>query len=182
MVNPANPIDDPLGTAGWDDERGDDRLSQLVRDASRAFTRAIQERLARHGIPYSYWAFLRVLWKSDGMTQKELSERAGLMANTTFSAMRTMEAEGYIVRSQLPTNKKNVYVHLTREGRALQKKLLPVVDEPNVLCIEGLSRAEVQVARRVLIAMIDSLARDESFRARENPPAAATRRPRAPAA
>jgi len=167
MVNPAHPIEDPLGTAGWDDDRGEDRLSQLVRDASRAFTRSIQDRLALHGIPYSYWAFLRVLWKADGITQKELSDRAGLMANTTLSTIRTMEAEGLIVRRQLPSNKKNVYVHLTREGRALQKKLLPVVDEPNLLCMQGLKRSDIQIARKVLMAVTARLNEDDDSRKRK---------------
>jgi DNA-binding MarR family transcriptional regulator len=71
----------------WREAVPNDRLAHLIRDASRAFHRALQVRLAQHGVQFGHWTFLRILWESDGLTQKELSERAGVMEPTTFSAM-----------------------------------------------------------------------------------------------
>ena len=121
----------------WREAVPNDRLAHLIRDTERAFRRALQIRLAAHGVPFGHWSFLRILWEADGLTQKELSERAGVMEPTTFSAMKAMEDQGYIERRQLPTNKKNVYVYLTSKGRALK------------------------TTRKVLFAMIENLAHDE---------------------
>ncbi len=145
----------------WREAVPNDRLAHLVRDAGRAYTRALQIRLAQHDVPFGHWTFLRILWESDGLTQRELSERAGVMEPTTFAAMKNMESLGYIERRQLPDNKKNMYVHLTPAGRALKKKLIPLAEETNHVSTQGISAADVQTTRRVLLAILQNLAQDE---------------------
>ena len=145
----------------WREAVPNDRLAHLVRDAARAFQRALQMRLAEHGIAFGHWTFLRILWEADGLTQKELSERAGVMEPTTFAAMKAMETQGYILRKQLPTNKKNVYVHLSAQGRALKKKLVPLAENSNLVSVAGLTERDLQTTRKVLLAMIENLAQDE---------------------
>ena len=145
----------------WREAVPDDRMAHLIRDTERAFRRALQNRLAAHQVPFGHWSFLRILWATDGLTQKELSERAGVMEPTTFAAIKAMELLGYITREQLPTNKKNVYVHLTAAGRALKKRLVPLAEETNQLSVTGLDPAELAITRRVLLTMIENLANDE---------------------
>ena len=145
----------------WQEAVPNDRLAHLVRDAGRAYTRALQLRLAEYGVPFGHWAFLRILWECDGLTQRELSDRAGVMEPTTFAAMKTMEALGYIERRQLPDNKKNMYVHLTPAGRALKKKLVPLAEDTNQVSIQGLSASDIQTTRRVLLTILSNLAQDE---------------------
>ncbi|MCY1165336.1 MULTISPECIES: MarR family winged helix-turn-helix transcriptional regulator [Polaromonas] len=145
----------------WREAVPNDRMAHLIRDTERAFRRALQIRLAEHGVPFGHWSFLRILWEADGLTQKELSSRAGVMEPTTFSAMKAMESLGYIVRKQLPTNKKNVYVHLTDSGRALKKVLVPLAEDTNRISTRNVSPADLATARKVLLSMIDNLAADE---------------------
>jgi DNA-binding MarR family transcriptional regulator len=153
----------------WREAVPNDRLAHLIRDASRAFHRALQVRLAQHGVPFGHWTFLRILWESDGLTQKELSERAGVMEPTTFTAMKAMESLGYIVRKQIPTNKKNMYVHLSDKGRALKKLLVPLAEETNNVSIEGIAPEHIKLTRTVLLAMIENLARDELLQDKGTP-------------
>jgi DNA-binding MarR family transcriptional regulator len=145
----------------WREAVPNDRLAHLIRDTERAFRRALQIRLAEYGVPFGHWSFLRILWESDGLTQKELSVRAGVMEPTTFAAMKAMEAQGYILRKQLPTNKKNIYVHLTETGRALKKRLVPLAEDTNHISTRQVSTEDLATTRRVLLAMIDNLAKDE---------------------
>ena len=145
----------------WQEAVPNDRLAHLVRDAGRAYTRALQVRLAQHDVPFGHWTFLRILWEKDGITQRELSDRAGVMEPTTFSAMKAMEALGYIERRQSPENKKNMYVYLTPQGRALQKKLVPLAEQTNQVSTQGLSAQEVQATRGVLLKLLQNLAADE---------------------
>jgi DNA-binding MarR family transcriptional regulator len=146
----------------WREAVPEDRLAHLVRDAARAFQKALQTRLASNGVAFGHWAFLRILWESDGLTQKELSERAGVMEPTTFAAMKAMEALGYITRKHLPTNKKNVYVYLTPQGRGLKKRLVPLAEETNHVSVRNLSSVDLQTTRRVLLSMIENLAQNEA--------------------
>jgi len=116
-------------------------------------------RLAGHGVPFGHWTFLRILWERDGLTQRELSTEAGVTEPTTFAAIRAMEKQGYVTRRQVADNRKNVYVHLTAKGRALETKLVPLAEEVNNRAVKGVTSADVRAARRVLLTVIGNLSR-----------------------
>ena len=121
--------------------------------------RALQARLTAHDVSFGHWTFLRILWEYDGLTQRELSEQAGVMEPSTFSAIRAMEELGYVSRRQTPHNRKNVYVHLTAKGRALKAKLVPLAEEVNTIAVNGVAAGDIEATRRALLAMIANLAR-----------------------
>ena len=122
--------------------------------------RALQARLAAHRVPFGHWTFLRILWQRDGLTQRELSAGAGVTEPSTFAAIRAMEKQGYVTRRQIADNRKNVYVHLTAKGRALEAKLVPLAEKVNRRAVRGVSPAEVRAARRVLLSIIANLSRE----------------------
>ena len=147
----------------WREAVPDDRLAHLVKDATRALVRALQMRLAGHGVSFGHWTFLRILWEHDGLTQRELSVQAGVMEPTTFSAIKAMEQLGYVQRRRLPDNRRNVFVHLTAAGRALKRKLVPLAVEVNRVAEKGVPAADLARLRAGLLAIIENLARDEEL-------------------
>jgi DNA-binding MarR family transcriptional regulator len=134
-----------------------ERLAHLTKEAWRVFVRALQTRLAAHGVPFGHWTFLRVLWEEDGITQRALSEAAGVAEPSTAAAMRAMEELGYVTRRQVRGNRKNVYVHLTAKGRALKAKLEPLAEEVNTIAVRGASAADVAATRRTLLLIVENL-------------------------
>src|SRR3954452_13320293 len=82
----------------WREAVPNDRLAHLIRDAAKGLMRALHLRLLEHDVSIGHWSFLRILWEQDGITQRELSEQAGVMEPTTFSALKAMEERGYITR------------------------------------------------------------------------------------
>jgi DNA-binding MarR family transcriptional regulator len=146
----------------WHESVPDDRLAHLVRDAGRAFNKRLQARLQAHQVSFGHWTFLRILWTEDGLTQKQLSDLAGVMEPTTFSAIKAMEEMGYLERRQKPDNRKNMYVHLTAKGRALQKQLVPLAVDVNHVAVKGLSKTDLLTTRKVLLKLIENLAQDEA--------------------
>ena len=145
----------------WREAVPNDRLAHLVKDATRALVRALQVRLMEHGVSFGHWTFLRILWEHDGLTQRALSEQAGVMEPTTFSALKAMEKLGYIERRQLADNRKNVYVFLTARGHDLKGTLIPLAEEVNRVAVAGMEPADVARVRGALLAVIENLARDE---------------------
>jgi DNA-binding MarR family transcriptional regulator len=146
----------------WQRDIPKDRLAHIVKDATRGLVRALTVRLAEHGVSFGHWTFLRILWAHDGVTQRELSEQAGVMEPTTFAAIKAMEKLGYVTRKQLPDNRKNVYVYLTPKGRALKAKLVPLAVEVNNIAVRGVRAEEIEVTRRVLVAMLENLSREKA--------------------
>jgi DNA-binding MarR family transcriptional regulator len=144
----------------WHEAVPDDRMAHLVKDVTRSFLRSLQARLASKGVSLGHWTYLRILWEQDGLTQRALSEEAGVMEPTTLGALRAMESLGYIERKQLPGNRKNNYVFLTPAGRALKKKLVPLAEEVNHMALNSLDAADIATTRRCLLVMLDNLAGD----------------------
>jgi MarR family transcriptional regulator, organic hydroperoxide resistance regulator len=146
-----------------------DRLAHVIRETTRALVRALTQRLAQHNVSFGHWAFLRILWQQDGLTQRELSEQAGVMEPTTFAALKSMEELGLVERRQLPENRKNVYVHLTPQGRALKAKLVPLAEEVNRVATRGVPADDIAAMRRALELMLANLGADAAV-SRSLPP------------
>jgi len=66
-----------------------------------------------------------------------------------------------------------MYVYLTEKGRALKETLVPLAEDTNTVSIHGLTAEDVKTTRRVLLTMIENLARDEWL---ESPPGKANRK------
>lgn len=146
----------------WHDDVPNDRMAHLVKDTTRAFLRALQDRLSKHDVQLGHWTFLRILWERDGITKRELSAEAGVMEPTTFSALQAMEALGYVTLERRPTNRKNVYVFLTPLGKRLRKTLVPLAEEVNDIAVRRLSSEDVAITRRALLVMLDNLTQDQN--------------------
>ena len=54
-----------------------------------------------------------------------------------------------------------MYAYLTEKGRALKENLVPLAEDTNKVSIHGLTAEDVKITRRVLLAMIENLARGE---------------------
>lgn len=145
----------------WREAVPNDRMAHLVKDVTRCFLRSLQVRLDSKGVSLGHWTFLRILWLRDGLTQRELSQEAGLVEPTTLVALRSMEALGYITRERAEGNRKNIYVHLTPEGRALKRKLIPLAEQVNAMAMQELSEADIETTRRTLLVMLGNLAADD---------------------
>ena len=93
-----------------------ERIARLVRLAARGFNRALQLRLQTQNVTFGQWIFLRILWQEDGLSQRELSERAHLTEPTAHTALSRMEELGYIERRNVAGNRRRQHAFLTEKG------------------------------------------------------------------
>jgi MarR family transcriptional regulator, organic hydroperoxide resistance regulator len=136
-------------------------LGYLVRDANRAFQRLLEKRIAPHGVTRGQWYFLRVLWEEDGLSQRELSLRVGMMEPTTVIALRGMEKTGLIRRARSVTDRRVTRVHLTAKAKRLRARLLQISQGVNDQGAEGIDPGDVAQFRRVVARMTKNLDRIE---------------------
>ena len=127
-----------------------------IRATHRLVQRALQARIEPHGVTLGMWYYLRVLWDHDGLTQRELSRFIGTMEPTTLSAIAAMEKEGFVRRVRNAEDKRKINVYLTRKGRDLGARLLPLAIEVVDTATRSLSRAE----RDSLVRMLHAIQRD----------------------
>lgn len=148
-------------TKDFFDVYGCERIAHLTRLCARGFNRSLTRRLAHHGVSFGQWVFLRILWKEEGLTQRELSERANLTEPTVHTAMNKLEQQGIVTRRTEDGNKRKQHVYLTAEGMALQKVLEPLAVQANETALQGLSEAEEAQLKHALIVILQNLAADE---------------------
>lgn len=135
-------------------------IGYLTRIAFRAFSRALELRTSPHGVSSGQWRFLRVLWREDGLTQRELSRRVGMREPTTVIALKSLERSGFVTRKKSVEDRRKVHVFLTDTARALQPVLLPAVAEVNDIALAGLSKSEIDILRKALTQVGRNLAAD----------------------
>ena len=150
------------GSRHWREVLHDERITHLIKDAFRCTSSALPRRLRKHEVRYGHWTFLRILWQTDGVTQRQLSEQAGVTEPSTFSALQAMEKLGYITRQKMPDNKKQIRVFLTSKGTALRSQIVPAAEEINRIALAGIPPEDIAVTRRTLLALVENLASDGS--------------------
>lgn len=147
-------------SADWRGVLNDERLTHLIKTAFRCTSGSLSRRLKQHDVLYGHWTLLRILWRGDGLTQRQLSEQAGVTEPSTITALKGMEAQGYVFRQKVPGNKKNIRVFLTPKGVALRSAIVICAEEVNDIASQGVSGEDLATTRRTLLAIIDNLTRD----------------------
>lgn len=136
-------------------------IAHLLRDAQRAMSRNLASRIAAFGVSIGQWYFLRALWEEDGLTQRELSHRVGMMEPTTVTALNGMEKRGLVKRVRNPRDRRKMNIFLTEKGRSLRDKLMPFENDVNKLAVDGIDPDEVAALedglRRIIVNMSEAV-------------------------
>jgi DNA-binding MarR family transcriptional regulator len=130
-----------------------------VRMTHRALQRYLQAKIGPCGVTLGMWYFLRILWREDGLTQRELSDRIGTREPTTLIAILAMERKGLVVRVRDRADRRKRIVTLTAAGRRLETKLLPVAAEVVNTAVAGFSKRDTALLLKFLSAIQRNLAR-----------------------
>ena len=114
---------------------------------------------AEHGedVTPEQWMILIRLWERDGLSQNEVSELTLKDAPTISRIVRVMERRGYVERRTSDADGRVQLVHLTRRGRALERKLVPLVRELVERLARGIDPADIAHLRRTLQRMFENL-------------------------
>ncbi|HEY3668390.1 MAG TPA: MarR family transcriptional regulator [Polyangiaceae bacterium] len=114
----------------------------------------------QHGLEITpeQWIVLARLWQRDGRTVSELSESTLRDRPTMSRILDSMEAGGLLTRTVDAKDARSRIVTLTREGKALRKKLVPVAKSLVERLEQGVPEADLLVTRRTLRRLFENLA------------------------
>ncbi|WP_417679652.1 MarR family winged helix-turn-helix transcriptional regulator [Roseibium sp.] len=132
-------------------------IGYQIRTTNRLMTRYLQQKITPHGVTIGMWYFLRVLWRQDGLTQRELSHIVGTMEPTTLTAIKSMERKGLVRRVKNGTDRRKINIYLTEQGSALRDELIPLAKEVVDDAVEGFSDRERAVFLEFLAAIQNNL-------------------------
>ena len=133
----------------------DSQLCFSLYAASMAVNRTYKPLLDRLGITYPQYLVLLTLWEGDGRMVGAIAARLGLDSSTVTPLVKRLEVAGLVTRTRNPKDERQVQVHLTERGAALQEEcgcLAEALVERSGLAGKQLARLnnDVQVLRDAL--------------------------------
>lgn len=132
-------------------------FGRLARVTFRAFARSVGQRIAQHGVTIGQWRYLRELWREDGITQRELSQRLSMREPSTVAAVRSLESAGLVRRVRDEADRRKMRIFLTPRARRLRLPLLRHVRDVNCLAAAGISKKDLETTRQVLLKLTENL-------------------------
>jgi DNA-binding MarR family transcriptional regulator len=118
-------------------------IGKLLRSSHIAFSRRLRSALNAQGITLGEFIHLDILWDEDGLNQKEISRRAGILSSSSTKTLELLEKRKFVLRERSDSDRRNQTVRLTAEGLRLKTKLLACAAEINVIARRGLTKSEV---------------------------------------
>jgi MarR family transcriptional regulator, organic hydroperoxide resistance regulator len=128
----------------------DDFLPHLIARLAYQLNSDLIEKLRRQRINITRWRILAVLSMGDGITIKEIIDRAMVQQSALSRALMRMEKENFVRRVPRPDDARCVEVYLTDKGRALFNSLNIVVRRREQRLLEGFSASQVAAAFAVI--------------------------------
>lgn len=133
-------------------------IGYLARIVFRSFSRLLERGTLTHDVSAGQWRFLRQLWREDGITQRELSERVGMREPTTVVALKGLEKAGFITRKKTAEDRRKTYIFLTPHAKKLELILAPMNAEIHEIATRGMTDEEVEILQRLMRQVIGNLA------------------------
>ena len=104
------------------------------------------------------WAVLIRLWERDARTQSDLSDATFRDRPTMSRIVDSMENRGLLERHADENDARVRVVRLTRRGKDLKKKLVPVVEQIVQRMVTGIDEDALLTTRETLRRMFDNVA------------------------
>jgi len=135
----------------------DTTLMTKSEEELKKLIQAFNEQLSGYGVTYAQWRFLITLWETDGVTQKALSQHAGIEPATTVRTLDRMERDGLIQRVRSSTDRREINIFLAEKGKGLHEDIQPLAIKFESLMVSGLESSEVASVKNTLNHILNQL-------------------------
>jgi len=122
----------------------------LMAKAHQQLYAFFRDELAPYGVTPPQFALLAFLWKRDGLSQTELSEKTGVDRTTIGGLVDRLAKLGLVERCRHPADRRAWRVCLTAAGRASENDLVPLALRVRRRFSAGLEPGEYEQLCRLL--------------------------------
>ena len=131
----------------------------LIGAARRRIKQAVFARVRRHRLsPQQFW-FLIAILELEGLSMRELGQRARVDPPTTSRIVTALVARGLLRVEADPRDRRRARLRLTPKGRGLAEQVHPIAAEIRGSVEEGLTPREGEALRSLLHRVIANLDR-----------------------
>lgn len=129
-----------------------DSLGFLIYRTALALKSALQRFFKENGceITAEQWGIIRHLWDEEGLSQREIGEKASKDKPNITRMLDALEKKRIIFRQPDPRDRRKYCIYLTKEGRQLHERLFPLVQNLRQKAIQNLAQQEIDLVKDTL--------------------------------
>jgi DNA-binding MarR family transcriptional regulator len=133
--------------------------SFITGKASTAIARRLQKKFKESSIEITIeqWSVLYHLWKEDGQSQRQLCAATFRDKPSITRLVDNLEKSKLVKRVSSRNDRRSNLIFLTPEAKSLEQKTMEVANETLNESLQGVTNAEIEVAKKVLQIVYDNL-------------------------
>ncbi|MCL4502994.1 MAG: MarR family transcriptional regulator [Deltaproteobacteria bacterium] len=129
-----------------------DSLGFIIYGTALALKSSLQRCFRENGqeITAEQWGIIRHLWEEEGLSQREIGQKASKDKPNITRMLDALEKKHLIFRQPDPRDRRKFCIYLTKEGKQLHERLFPLVRDMRDRITQNLSEPEVDLLKRLL--------------------------------
>ncbi len=136
-----------------------DSLGFIIYRTALALKGALQRCFKENGyeITAEQWAILRQLWEEDGLSQREIADRAAKDKPNITRMLDALEKKLLVFRQPDPQDRRKYCIYLTKDGRQLYERLSPLAQSLRQKVTANLTGPEIDSLKTTLDKIYQNL-------------------------
>jgi DNA-binding MarR family transcriptional regulator len=129
-----------------------DSLGFVIYRTALSLKSALQRSFKQNGVEITaeQWGIIRHLWEEEGLSQREIGEKASKDKPNITRMLDALEKKRLIFRQPDPQDRRKFCIYLTKEGKQLHERLFPLACGLRERATHNLSQPEMDLLKRVL--------------------------------
>ena len=105
------------------------------------------------------WAIIRHLLEEDGLSQREIAEKTSKDKPNITRMVDALEQKRLVFRQPDPRDRRKYCIYLTKEGKHLQERLMPLAQDLRQRVTRNLTPAEIDLLKDTLDKIYQNICR-----------------------
>ncbi len=129
-----------------------DTLGFILYRTALALKSALQRCLNENGyeITPEQWGLIRHLWEEEGLSQREIGEKAAKDKPNITRILDALEKKRIIFRQPDPRDRRKYCIYLTKEGKQLHERLFPLVQNLRQKVTQNVAPQDIDLLKDTL--------------------------------
>lgn len=122
-------------------------INSLAREMNAYLYRSFREK--GYEITAQQWAVLNRLWEKEGVHQSRLAQLTSKNRHNMTMILKQLKTKGFVEKRPDAKDKRLNRVFLTKSGKALKEKLIPIAVKTTETLFKGVTIEDMDVFKRV---------------------------------
>ncbi len=137
----------------------DNSPGYIINSLAREMNAYLYRSFRKNGfeITAQQWAVLNRLWEKEGVHQSKLAQLTSKNRHNMTMILKQLETKGFVEKKPDERDKRLNRVFLTKSGKALKEKLIPIAAKTIETLFAGVPIEDMEVFKRVHGTIIENL-------------------------